>query len=582
VGPARAAQRILDVVVLVAALWLACLLRFDFRIPMGEAISTLVQTPIVVVVQLAALGWFGVNQFIWRYVGLAEMAAFVRAMLVSALVLVALRLSLPSILHVWRVPLSVTLVDAVLAFGGVVALRVARRAYFERYEQHHTLPGGRVRKPVLFVGAGRAGIMAAREVQNTNELDIEVRGFVDDDPMKQGSVIHGVKVLGTTAALPTLVREHGIDHVVITIARAPRGSMRRIIEICEQNDIRARVIPGLFELLDGKVQVNRIRDVDIEDLLGRDPVQLDPRDVSAFLENKVVLITGAGGSIGGELCRQVVRFGPKALVLVEQAENALFLIHKELQALAPDVHIVPVIADIVDVTRMEHVLSQHKPHAIFHAAAHKHVPMMEENPGEAVKNNVFGTRGLVDLADKHEVERFVMISTDKAVNPTSVMGATKRTAELYLQAKARTSRTRFVAVRFGNVLGSNGSVVPLFKEQIARGGPVKVTHPDMKRYFMTIPEASQLVLQAGTMGHGGEIFILDMGEPVKIVDLARDLISLSGLRPGVDIQIEFIGLRPGEKLFEELSVADENADTTRHPKIFVGKLRALSIEVVAR
>jgi FlaA1/EpsC-like NDP-sugar epimerase len=356
--------------------------------------------------------------------------------------------------------------------------------------------------------------------------------------------------------------------------------MRRIVEVCRTSGARIRTIPGMDHLIEGRVQISQIRNVAIEDLLGREPVQLDTQLIAEHLNGRVVMVTGAGGSIGAELCRQVARFGPARLVLVEQAENALFQIHRELQNTTRNVSLVPVIADICDSRRMERVFAEHKPTAVFHAAAHKHVPMMEWNPGEAIKNNAFGTKKLADLSDRYGVREFVMISTDKAVNPTSIMGVSKRVAEIYCQALSQRSKTRFITVRFGNVLGSNGSVVPIFQEQIAHGGPVTVTHPEMKRYFMTIPEACQLVMQAGAMGTGGEIFVLDMGEPVKIVDLARDLITLSGLRPGEDIEIQFTGIRPGEKLFEELAADEERADKTRHPKIFVGRFRPYEWDAV--
>ena len=336
--------------------------------------------------------------------------------------------------------------------------------------------------------------------------------------------------------------------------------------------IPVKIIPPLHEILSGSLNLSRIRDVAIEDVLRRPPVQLDSTCIAAVVRGRTVMITGAGGSIGSELCREVCRFAPATLVLVEQAENSLFESHRQLIRQFPELAIIPCIADICDATRMGQIFSKHRPAVVFHAAAHKHVPMMESNPGEAVKNNVLGTAALARLAHSHRVERFVMISTDKAVNPTSVMGVSKRAAELYLQAFSRHSQTRFVAVRFGNVLGSNGSVIPIFKEQIARGGPVTVTHPEMKRYFMTIPEACQLVLQAGSMGKGGEIFILDMGEPVYIVDLARDLIRLSGLTPDKDVEIRFTGIRPGEKLFEELFLSDESAVKTYHPRVFIGRL----------
>jgi FlaA1/EpsC-like NDP-sugar epimerase len=380
-------------------------------------------------------------------------------------------------------------------------------------------------------------------------------------------------VLGTTYQLTELAERSGAKQVLITIANAPGSDIRRIKAACDEAHLPAKIIPGIYEIVGGQVNLSRIRSVSIEDLLGREAVHLEMEAIAGALAGKVVFVTGAGGSIGSELCRQIARFHPRQLVLVEQAENALFNIHRELLAMGEGLgaRVVPAIGDVTDAARMEALFLKHRPQVVFHAAAHKHVPMMEWNPGEAVRNNVFGTRCVADLADKYGVAEFVMISTDKAVNPTSVMGASKRTAELYIQTLSQKSQTRFVAVRFGNVLGSAGSVIPIFQEQIARGGPVTVTHPDMKRYFMTIPEACQLVLQAGTMGKGGEIFILDMGEPVKIIDLARDLITLSGFVPGEDIEIELTGLRPGEKLFEELAVTGEHVDKTRHPKIFVNK-----------
>ena len=374
-------------------------------------------------------------------------------------------------------------------------------------------------------------------------------------------------------------RKH-VQRALITIANAPGDKIRRITELCRNAKVEAKIIPGIYEIVGDKVNLSRIREVAIEDLLGREPVQLDEAVVSSAIGARVVLVTGAGGSIGSELCRQLCRFGPERLILVERFENALFEIHRELASAYSHLRIDPVIADVTDAVRMEQIFHDTKPELVIHAAAHKHVPMMEWNPGEAVKNNVGGTRVLADLSDRFGVQRFVLVSTDKAVNPTSVMGATKRVAEIYTQALSRNSPTKFVTVRFGNVLGSAGSVIPIFRDQIAKGGPITVTHPEMRRYFMTIPEASQLVLQAGAMGEGGEIFILDMGEPVKIVDLARDLITLSGLRPEEDIEIRFSGVRAGEKLFEELSTDAEHADKTKHPKVFIGRIKAHAWDAV--
>ena len=427
-------------------------------------------------------------------------------------------------------------------------------------------------KRVLLVGAGRAGNLAAKEIQDRVDLGLAVVGFVDDDREKHGSVIQGVRVLGASRDLPTLVADLDIDHVIITIAQASREELRRIVDICERIPIKMRIIPGLYEILGGKVEVSRIRDVDIEDLLGREPVQLDEAVLQDFLAGKTVMVTGAGGSIGSELARQVARFGVGRLLLVERAEFALFAIHRELLQRAADIETLALVADVGDEERMRRIFDRYRPAVVIHAAAHKHVPMMESNPCEAVKNNVLATATLGRVAGESGADAFVMISTDKAVRPTSVMGASKRVAELIVQDLNNRFDTRYVAVRFGNVMGSAGSVIPIFREQILEGGPVTVTHPDMVRYFMTIPEASQLVLQAGAMGQGGEIFILDMGEPIRILDLAKDMITLFGLKPYEDVDIVFSGIRPGEKLFEELETVGESISKTRHPKIFIGDL----------
>jgi FlaA1/EpsC-like NDP-sugar epimerase len=415
------------------------------------------------------------------------------------------------------------------------------------------------------------------------DLGLDAVGFLDDDRLKVGTKIGGLNVLGTTAQIAEIAERKRVKRVLITIANAPGPEIRQITLRCAEAGLDTKIIPGIYEIVGNRVNLSRIRDIAIEDLLGREPVDLDEAQVGESIRGRAVMVTGAGGSIGSELCRQVARFTPSRLILVERFENALFEIHRELVGAYPELVIEPRIADVSDAVRMTQIFEAGAPHILFHAAAHKHVPMMEDNPGEAVKNNVGGTRTVAELAARFDIARFVMVSTDKAVNPSSVMGATKRVAEIVCQAQslAHQSSTRFVTVRFGNVLGSNGSVIPIFKEQIARGGPVTVTHPDMTRYFMTIPEASQLVMQAGSMGQGGEIFILDMGEPVKIVDLARDLITLSGLRPDDDIAIEFSGARPGEKLFEELSTGAESADKTKHPKIFIGRVAHPSLSEVS-
>ncbi|MEP6911762.1 MAG: nucleoside-diphosphate sugar epimerase/dehydratase, partial [bacterium] len=570
----RPLQFILDLLVLMTAFTLAYLVRFDFQIPVAERPHFFIQLALVVLIQFALLHLAGVYAFVWRYVGMAELKNFLRAAFYSATPILLVRLIVPEAYQALRVPFSIILVDTVLAFGGVLGVRVLRRNLYETGEKRHRAKGngkGSARS-VLLIGAGSAGVMVAGEIQNRTDMNVHIAGFVDDAPEKRGSVIHGVKVLGTTRDLPALVRELHIDHVVVSIGQATRADFRRILDICGEIPVKVRTIPGLYEILQGKVKVSRIHDVPIEDLLGRESVQLDDLDVARFVAGQVVMVTGAGGSIGSELARQVASFRPSELLLVERAEWALFSIDRELRAGWPDLRILPLVADVSRESCMRAIFRNHKPVLVLHAAAHKHVPMMESNATEAIRNNVLATSLLGHLAAEFKVEAFVLISTDKAVRPTSVMGATKRVAELVIQDLDRRFNTRFVAVRFGNVIGSTGSVIPIFSEQIRKGGPVTVTHPEMTRYFMTIPEAAQLVLQAGAMGNGGEIFILDMGEPVLILDLAKAAITLSGLRPFADIDIVFTGMRSGEKLFEELELTEEQMSRTRNPKIFIGKI----------
>jgi FlaA1/EpsC-like NDP-sugar epimerase len=543
----------------------ALVLRFDFDLPVQYAHMLWAWLPAILIVRTAAYMYFGLFRGMWRYAGGHELFSLIKAATASSVLFVLFNLF--GGFHGF--PRSVLIIDWILNIILVGGLRFSFRALMDLSAQV-AVKGER--KKVLIVGAGDAGETLVREMQKNRGAYAPV-GFVDDNKHKLNDHIHGVRVLGPISAVPALVAAHGVDEVIIAIPSASGREVRAIVETCAPSGVKVRTIPSVESLIEGRVTVNQIRSVAIEDLLRREPVKLEAETIGAAVRGHVVVVTGAGGSIGSELCRQICQFAPSRLVLVEQAENNLFNIHRELRDRFPDVASVPVIADVCDARRMESTFDQHRPTVVFHAAAHKHVPMMEWNPGEAVKNNVLGTKGVADLADAHGVERFVMISTDKAVNPTSVMGVSKRLAEAYVQTLGQRSRTRFVTVRFGNVLGSAGSVIPIFQEQIAKGGPVTVTHPEMKRYFMTIPEACQLVLQAGAMGAGGEIFVLDMGEPVKIVDLARDLIRLSGFRPDDDVEIRFTGVRPGEKLFEEIATADERADKTRHPKIFVGRSR---------
>ncbi len=462
---------------------------------------------------------------------------------------------------------GVIMLDLFTTIMLLAGLRMLVRLY---HEEFFSETRGSTRR-FLIIGAGNAGEALLREMLRRKDVQYEVVGFIDDNPAKIGMSIHGISVLGDVDQLPDICKKQNIDEIAIAIPSASRKQLRRVVQVCQGTKLRFSTVPSLTDIASGKLRVSQMRDVDINDLLGRDVVKLDLDDIEKYIKGRVILVTGAGGSIGSEMCRQVCAFNPKLLLLIEQAENPLFFIEGELRRNFPAVQLQAVICDITDKTRVDQVFACYRPEVVIHAAAHKHVPLMEGNPGEAVKNNVIGTRTVADAADAYGAASFVMISTDKAVNPTSIMGSTKRVAEMYIQDLNNTSKTRFVTVRFGNVLGSNGSVVPIFKQQIAAGGPVTVTHPEMRRYFMTIPEASQLVLQAATMGEGGEIFVLDMGEPVKIVDLARELITLSGFRPGEDIEIKFSGLRPGEKLFEELSIEGENMLQTNHPKIAVWK-----------
>lgn len=581
-------QVVLDLSLLTAAFVAAYLLRFDFYIPEDEVRNFLIQLPLVVLLQFVALTIAGARGSIWRYTDLAHLKSFLYAAFGSFIVVAALRLALPRVHQPWRVPLSVNFIDVLLAFGGTFAMRVIRRAEYEytkkrlQLKEHMNGNGiGTRKRPVLLIGAGRAGMLAAKEIEARGDLDLEIEGFVDDDGAKFGrSVVQNHKVLGNTQDLPELVRSLGIDHVVITIAHASRHQIHRIVKICEEIPVKVRIIPELYEIIEGRVEISRIRDVQIEDLLGRDPVQLDLDSLNKELAGKTVMVTGAGGSIGAELARQVLRFSPAHLLLVERAEFALFDIDHELKAANPTQSIVPLVADIGDEPRMRSIFSSYHPHVVIHAAAHKHVALMELNPTEAVKNNVLNTRQVAELAGEFKADVFVLVSTDKAVRPASMMGASKRAAELVTQDLNSAYQTRYVAVRFGNVIGSAGSVIPIFQEQIRNGGPLTVTDGRMKRYFMTIPEAAQLVLQASALGRGGEVFILQMGEPVRIMDLAETLITLSGFKPYEDIKIVEIGMRPGEKLFEELKFETEETVPTSHPKIFINKLETLEPETI--
>jgi FlaA1/EpsC-like NDP-sugar epimerase len=581
----RTLQVLLDLLVLSAAYWLAFLARFEGGLNLELYKLLFFTWPYVIVFQYVVLSLYGIPWFAWRYIGIREASRILVAVATSVGTLAAIRLGFATAggySQYVMIPLGVLAIDFVVAFLGISGLRVLRRAYAERTDRSHTPRPAAEPTPTLLVGAGRAGVAVAQEIARRPDIGMRAVGFVDDDQMKVGTVIHGLTVLGTTSRLAPIARRRGATQALITIASGRGKDIRRITELCSEAGLAVKIIPAVHEILDGSVNLSMIREVSIEDLLGREPVKLEEELVARLIADKRVLVTGAGGSIGSELCRQIARLNPRALTLGERAEYQLFTIHEELRTRYPQLHLVPRMCDVCDSKRLDAVFAADQPQIVFHAAAHKHVPMMELNPGEALKNNVFGTKKVADAADRHGTGVFVLISTDKAVNSSSIMGATKRVAEMYTQALSSRSKTKYVAVRFGNVLGSAGSVIPTFKAQIAQGGPVTVTHPDMKRYFMTIPEACQLVMQAAAMGDGGEIFVLDMGEPVRIIDLATEMIRLSGFEPGEDIQIELTGLRPGEKLFEEIGFDAEKMSRTRHPKIYIGKLAPCAADVIER
>jgi FlaA1/EpsC-like NDP-sugar epimerase len=506
----------------------------------------------------------------WEYASIGELTAIIKAVTFSIITTAVVQFAILQDIYVRA--LMITWMIHIILIGGS---RFVWRVFRDRYIR----PNANKRR-TLIIGAGAAGTMIARQLVNNPEAELKPIAFIDDDLNKQKLQFFNIPVMGTTKDIEDVVRALRIEHIIIAIPSLTKKELNRIFEQCAKTKAKTQIVPKLEDIVTGKVSVSQFRDVQVEDLLGREPVELDIESISSYIENKVILVTGAGGSIGSEICRQVCRFNPKKIVLLGHGENSIYQIDMELRNQYKDqIDIVPVIGDIQDRERMFEVMEEHKPDVVYHAAAHKHVPLMEYNPKEAVKNNIFGTKNVAEAAATFGVQTFVLISTDKAVNPTNVMGATKRFAEMMIQQLDKQSKTKFVAVRFGNVLGSRGSVIPLFKKQIQAGGPVTVTHPDMTRYFMTIPEASRLVIQAGALAKGGEIFVLDMGEPVKIVDLAKNLIKLSGYTVE-EIGIEFTGIRPGEKLFEELLNENEVHPEQVFPKIFIGKATLMDQKVL--
>jgi len=563
----------LDIVLLSAAVLLSYLIRFE-----GSVTERFL--PGIPYALLLITGSFLVSFFLlkvyscsWRQAGIRELLLIIKAGALGVVMAWGIYHAMQVIEFYIPIPTSIFIIAGLLSCIGIGSCRIAWRIFHNstnKYQPHQ--------KRALVFGAGSAGKLIVTELLQSPDTDVFPVAFLDDDLRKQKLNVMGIPIVGTRYDIVKTVEAYKIDLVIIAIPSMNKEEVASIIELCKAARIQVKLLPRLSDMVQSKISLNHIRDVQVEDLLGRDSVEVDLQEISAYIMDKVVLVTGAGGSIGSELCRQISSFHPRTLLLLGHGENSIFAIENELIRIDPTTFIIPIIADIQDRNRIESIFEMYRPSIIFHAAAHKHVPLMERNAVEAIKNNIFGTRNLAECAHTYQAERFVAISTDKAVNPTSVMGATKRITELMIQSLDKRSQTKFVAVRFGNVLGSRGSVIPLFKQQIRQGGPVTVTHPEMVRYFMTISEAVQLVIQAGALATGGEIFILDMGKPVKIADLAHDLIRLSGLEPGIDIQVVYTGIRPGEKLYEEILTQEEGATASKHNRIFIGKPSELSYE----
>ncbi len=565
---------LIDIIIIVGC-YTASLLFLDMQITNIKRF--IVEMAIVVAIYQIFLNIFRMYQNMMRYeVG----KDYIKYILSSFLSLTVLTI-VDKAFNLEFVTLRTNVLAGVLVAGMFVMYRLAGRSILSRkmskYEKINKNQDNKANN-LLIIGAG----MGAREIiiaiKNNMRDKYNIVGIIDDDISKINHYILGVKVLGTRYDIPKIAKEKDVDLIFFAINKIDAISRRKILEICQETGVKTRVLPTTEEVIDKQGAMNSLRDVQIEDLLGRDPVHLDNKNINSLIKNKTVLVTGGGGSIGSELCRQIVKYDPKRLVIVDIYENNLYDIEMELRAEYPKLNLEAIVASVRDKARLNNVFETYKPEIVFHAAAHKHVPLMEKSPLEAIKNNVFGTYNVVNCADEYEVEKFVLISTDKAVNPTNIMGASKRVCEMIIQAKNKVSKTEYAAVRFGNVLGSNGSVIPLFKKQIERGGPVTVTHKDITRFFMTIPEAVQLILQAVTYAKGGEIFVLDMGEPVKIYDLAVSLIKLLGYEPNVDIPIEITGLRPGEKLYEEILMSEEGLTSTKHNKIFITEPMSITME----
>lgn len=566
---------LLDAGIVAASVWLVFLLRFDFQIPQLYIRMLPCAILIHIVVHAACSFGFKAYNSMWRYTGMGEILQLLKVSALTFVGVVVVNLSAHLLVHSYRLPISIYSA-AGYVFLGVTGIRIVSRLLNDGLVPLSSGTKDSFEGNLLIVGAGKAGILVTKDIKSSRFKFMNPVAFIDDDPAKQRLEIMGLPIVGNRSFIPEAVKQLDIAFIIIALPTASQGSILDIIEICKSTNAQIKILPSMTDILDGKLAVNMIREVSVNDLLGRAPVEINNEEIRENLACETILITGAGGSIGSELCRQLAVYRPKEMLLLGHGENSIYLIEQELRRLYPDQVIHPIIADIQDVSRIESVFQTFRPSIVYHAAAHKHVPLMEMNPVEAIKNNVIGTRNVAEASDKYGVKRFILISSDKAVNPTSVMGATKRAAEMIINDQNNFSKTAFAAVRFGNVLGSRGSVIPLFKRQIENGGPVTVTHMDMVRYFMTIPEAVQLVIQASVLAQGGEVFVLDMGKPVRIYDLARDLIRLSGLEPEKDIPIVVTGIRPGEKLYEELLTEEEGLIVTKNYRIMVSRPQNVS------
>lgn len=562
----RAFFLIADSFLILGSLYASFWLRFDGAIPKQYLFNFFYYLPLTLILKLALLLYYGMYNISWRFFGLKELIKLFSAVSFSSFAIAIFLFFFKTYAPFQGFPRSVLLLDFIFTLGFIGTLRISKRAIKEYVHKTGKLKRGRIK--TLIIGAGSAGAQIAKEMLNNKTSKYFPVGFIDDDPAKQRLSIHGIKVLGRREEIPGVLKSNSIDEVLIAIPSSSSKKIRQIVEIIRNSKEakKIKILPGIMDFVDGNIALSDIQEIQVEDLLGREPVEIDYSAIRSFISGKRVLVSGAGGSIGGELSRTVLKFEPEKLILLDIDETELYYLMNRLKLAS--VETVPVIGDIRDQTKMEAVFERYRPEVIFHSAAYKHVPILEYYPEEAVKTNIFGTRILGDLAVKYCVETFVNISTDKAINPTSVMGATKRVGEELLKVLNGKNATKFISVRFGNVVGSRGSVIPVFKEQIKKGGPVTVTHPEVKRYFMVISEAVLIVLQAAATGQGQEAYVLDMGEPVKIVDLAREMIKLSGHEPDVDIPIVYIGLRAGEKLFEEILGAEEGSEPTEHSKIF--------------